>query len=75
NNLSKAVLRVALEQSLLHQEYFPSFEIFMDELRDYRFSKEDFSHPTAQATAYIWERFKSTYFQEELLQAVDAVET
>jgi len=37
--------------------YFPSFEIMMDELRDYRFYAEDMVHPSAQAVDYIWERF------------------
>ena len=37
--------------------YFPAYEIVMDELRDYRFYKEDMVHPTEQAVRYIWERF------------------
>ena len=37
--------------------YFPAYEILLDELRDYRFYKEDMVHPTEQAVYYIWERF------------------
>ena len=37
--------------------YFPAYEILLDELRDYRFYKENMVHPTEQAVRYIWERF------------------
>ena len=37
--------------------YFPAYEILMDELRDYRFYKEDMVHPTNQAVQYVWECF------------------
>ena len=37
--------------------YFPSYEIMMDELRDYRFYADDMLHPSAQAIEYIWEQF------------------
>lgn len=42
--------------------YFPAYEIMNDELRDYRFYKEDMLHPSEQAVEYIWERFRATYF-------------
>ena len=38
--------------------YFPSYEIVMDELRDYRFYAEDMLHTSDQATRYIWEKFQ-----------------
>jgi hypothetical protein len=41
--------------------YFPSYEIMLDELRDYRFYAEDMVHPSSQAVNYIWERFVGTY--------------
>lgn len=41
--------------------YFPSYEIMMDELRDYRFYAEDMVHPSAVAVDYIWQRFVETY--------------
>ena len=46
-------------------DYFPSFEIMMDELRDYRFYAEDMCHPTSQAVDYIRERFLSWALPEE----------
>lgn len=61
NQLSKSTLLLAEEtvvQSHPGQcEYFPAYEIMMDELRDYRFYAEDMIHPSAQAVNYIWERF------------------
>ena len=60
NQLSKAALLLAVDQ-VCHQfenaHYFPAYEILLDELRDYRFYKEDMVHPTEQAIRYIWERF------------------
>lgn len=63
NNVSKSIIRIAAH--LLSQEhsdihYFPAYEIMLDELRDYRFYKEDMIHPTSQAEDYIWEKFKSS---------------
>lgn len=44
--------------------YFPAYEIVNDELRDYRFYREDMLHPSDQAVAYIWERFAEAFFSE-----------
>ena len=41
--------------------YFPSFEILLDELRDYRFYADDLVHPSSLAVNYIWERFEDTF--------------
>jgi hypothetical protein len=41
--------------------YFPAYEIFMDELRDYRFYAGDMLHPSEQGIAYVWERFCDTF--------------
>ena len=60
NMLSKANLLLAsdrLAQEHDNVEYFPAYEIMMDELRDYRFYAEDMIHPSAQAENYIFERF------------------
>ena len=62
NQISKASLLVGIDQTLNELEhgkadYFPSYEIMMDELRDYRFYAEDMCHPTLQAVNYIRERF------------------
>lgn len=67
NQLSKATLLMAVEQlaSLLGRSggvsYFPSYEIVLDELRDYRFYADDLVHPSALAVNYIWERFTEVF--------------
>jgi len=68
NAVSKANLRVAchtLSESHQRISYFPSYEIMMDDLRDYRFYKEDMIHPTEVAEQYIWEKFVTTYFSKD----------
>ncbi|MBQ6613674.1 MAG: GSCFA domain-containing protein [Alistipes sp.] len=61
NSLSKALLRVACEElRMRHPErvtYFPSFEIMMDDLRDYRFYGDDLVHPSTMAVDYIANKF------------------
>ena len=68
NQLSKATLLQAVEQIVLHsypspatRRYFPSYEILLDELRDYRFYADDLVHPSSLAVNYIWERFVDTF--------------
>ena len=64
NQLSKATLLQAVEAIRNQQSvvsYFPSYEIMLDELRDYRFYAEDLVHPSPVAVQYIWERFAETY--------------
>lgn len=60
NQLSKAALLLAVDlvcKQFGNAHYFPAYEILLDELRDYRFYKEDMVHPTEQTVRYIWERF------------------
>jgi len=45
--------------------YFPAYELVTDDLRDYRFYKEDMAHPNEQAINYVWEKFSDCYFNEE----------
>ena len=45
--------------------YFPSYEIILDELRDYRFYADDMVHPSSLAVNYLWERFSETFFRPE----------
>lgn len=61
NQLSKSTLLLAAEALCQHDRisYFPSYEIVMDDLRDYRYYREDLIHLTDFATQYIWEKFKS----------------
>lgn len=69
NQLSKATLLLAidtLQQEFTEQiDYFPAYEIMMDELRDYRFYADDMLHPSALAVDYIWERFYESRFPRE----------
>jgi hypothetical protein len=68
NQLSKATLLLAIEKIIRENPdtcYFPSYEIVIDDLRDYRFYAEDLVHPSAQAIDYIWEKFSETYFDKE----------
>jgi|SRR5690554_160843 len=78
NNVSKSTLFVALQQVLSENvNYFPSYEIVMDELRDYRFFSEDMLHPNQIAIDYIWERFAENYFCENALKTfkeIDAIQ-
>lgn len=60
NQVSKAALLLAVDEvckTFDNAHYFPAYEILLDELRDYRFYKEDMVHPTEQAVRHIWERF------------------
>lgn len=65
NQLSKATLLLAVEkltgEAGLTADYFASFEIMLDELRDYRFYADDLVHPSSLAVNYIWERFVDTF--------------
>ncbi len=77
SQLSKATLLLAVEevrQALagVSVDYFPSYEIVVDELRDYRFYQEDMLHPTPQAINYIFERFGDTYFSRQTQAFIEA---
>ena len=63
NQISKSTLLLAIEKVIAECgwcRYFPSYEIMMDELRDYRFYAEDLVHPSALAVKYIFEKFKES---------------
>lgn len=69
NSVSKACLRLACHQlARQHQEveYFPSYEIMMDDLRDYRFYDRDMIHPSQEAVEYISQKFSDQYFTSEV---------
>ena len=71
NQRSKSTLILAcaqLEKELEAIEYFPAYELVMDDLRDYRFYEKDMLHPNEQAIDYIWEQFGKTYFEESTTQ-------
>ena len=66
SQLSKATLLLATQK--VDADYFPAYEIVNDELRDYRFYKEDMLHPSDQAVTYIWECFTDSYLSDEAKQ-------
>lgn len=72
NALSKASLMLGAKD--LPADYFPAYEIMMDELRDYRFYADDMLHPSDTAVRYIWERFLGVYVDPADLPAIAANE-
>ena len=76
NQRSKASLLLAcaeLEKNFEPIHYFPAYEILMDDLRDYRFYKNDLMHPTEMAVDYIWEYFRKSCFPEATQNYYDEV--
>ena len=75
NSRSKAHLITAVEHLSKENSlyYFPSYEIISDELRDYRFFKQDMAHPNEQAVSYVWDRFSESFFNEETLKLCSKV--
>jgi hypothetical protein len=70
NQVSKSILFLAVEELLKHPSrpgYFPAYEIFMDDLRDYRFYDEDMLHPSQTSIDYIWKAFTDCYFERKTL--------
>ncbi len=77
NSLSKAVLRVAIGELVERYEnaiYFPAYEIFNDDLRDYRFYGADLAHPSTEAVGYVWEKFSTAAFDEATRRLIGEVE-
>ncbi|WP_456867770.1 GSCFA domain-containing protein [Galbibacter sp. BG1] len=77
NQRSKAHLITAVHQIIEKDtsiSYFPSYEIMMDELRDYRFYAEDMIHPNKTAINYIWEKFKETAVASSCTNTMKEVE-
>lgn len=74
SQLSKATLLLAADKLTKEMDnvvYFPAYEIVNDELRDYRFYREDMLHPTDQAVEYIWQRFGETFFSKRTVKFLD----
>ncbi len=68
NSLSKAKLLTAIHDVIPNYSnchYLPIYEILMDDLRDYRFYKDDMLHPNSQAVQYVWEKFGNAFFDDE----------
>lgn len=79
NQVSKSNLILAVYNLLqktsaeANLSYFPSYEIMMDELRDYRFYNSDLLHPNATAIDYIWSRFRETAIEKSSYFTMDQV--
>lgn len=80
NQLSKSHLFAAVHEvlkthnsQLITHNYFPSYEIMMDELRDYRFYAEDMLHPNQVAIDYIWHKFSENYISEDSISTMQEV--
>jgi DNA-directed RNA polymerase subunit F len=74
NSVSKACLRLAchkLASQLPEVEYFPSYEIMIDDLRDYRFYDRDMIHPSQEAVEYISQKFSNQYFNQEITSFIE----
>lgn len=74
NTLSKAKLISAIHEVVPDFEncdYLPVYEIMMDDLRDYRFYKDDMIHPSSQAVNYIFEKFGNAYFSDETMDFIE----
>lgn len=76
NQLSKSILILAIEDVCNafpeRCEYFPAYEILLDELRDYRFYAEDLVHPSQQAVSLIWNRFVDFAVPQSCLAELEA---
>jgi len=78
NQQSKSHLIAAIHQVVEPRKklfYFPSYEIMMDELRDYRFYKEDMIHPSKTAIDYIWEKFCEAWIDDESKNTMNKVDS
>lgn len=78
NNLSKSILHLATQNILDRNEsicsYFPSYELIIDDLRDYRFYASDLLHPSEEGIQYIWEKLSQSWFDKETLIHMKRVE-
>ena len=79
NNLSKSILLQSVHELVKQHDncfYFPAYEIVNDELRDYRFFKEDLVHPNEMAINYVWEKFTNALFDntaKDLYQKIEEI--
>jgi hypothetical protein len=76
NNRSKAVLIQAVHHLVNKFDrlyYFPSYELVLDDLRDYRFYSEDLVHPNYYATQYVWEKFVEACMNPKTKQLIEQI--
>ncbi|WP_262709415.1 GSCFA domain-containing protein [Saccharicrinis carchari] len=71
NQISKSILMLAIDRLCTlfdNCDYFPAYELLLDDLRDYRFYADDMLHPSASAITYIWEKFEDCFFSVNTLE-------
>lgn len=75
NSLSKANLLTSIHEVVAHSTsfYFPSYEIQLDDLRDYRFFKKDMLHPNQLAIDYIWTFFKQQWVCPKAFKSMEDI--
>lgn len=77
NNRSKAILINAIDEiinTFPEINYFPAYELIVDDLRDYRFFSEDMVHPNYQATRYVWEKFSTACLNGRTREVIKEIE-
>lgn len=77
-HLISAIHQLINNQSSIHNNpstYFPSYEIMMDELRDYRFYTADMLHPNQTAIQYIWEKFQQVWISTEAYDTMESIDS
>lgn len=78
NNISKSILHLLVHQIVNTNPdncfYFPAYEIVIDELRDYRFYKEDLVHPNELAINYVWQKFTATCFDKNSIDYLNDIQ-
>ncbi len=76
NNISKSTLHLSVIELLKHNKtaYFPSYELVIDELRDYRFYDKDLVHPNEIATDFVWEKLSENWLKEETIKEIQEIE-
>lgn len=77
NSHSKSTLNIAVHEIIRrfdNTDYFPAYELVMDDLRDYRFYNEDMVHPTQQAIDYVFSKFSDVYFESDTKELFNRVE-
>jgi hypothetical protein len=77
NQYSKSILIVAIQELIKKFDfisYFPSYEIFMDDLRDYRFYADDLFHPNKIGIDYVWQKFSESFIDESALNTANKID-
>ncbi|NNF21513.1 MAG: GSCFA domain-containing protein, partial [Saprospiraceae bacterium] len=73
SSVSKSILRIAahsIQKEYENVNYFPAYELLLDDLRDYRFYTKDMLHPNETGEEYIWDKFCSSYMEEDSMTII-----